>query len=224
MVGEYRPTRENIMETSWIKEVVSSIRRKTGPMRCLSESHSVCNSTNKYHGGIELDSHSDTTILSINCVILTYRGKECDMLSYSKKYEYIQHIPVVTGVTAWTFPHSRETFILVFNKSLWMGKKLDHTLVIPNQIHQHRIDVQDNPCMHKPMGIAFLHDDVTIPLYMDDTIVFNDTSSPTQQHLGYCTQIILTSHFIVKKICHENGKSSFMFIMIQYFRFLHFVY
>ena len=67
------------------------------------------------------------------------------MSPYSDKYESIQHVPVVTAATLWTFPHSGETFILVFNEALWMGEKLDYTLVDPNQISHHHIDVQDNP-------------------------------------------------------------------------------
>ena len=92
-----------------------------GPTRCLSASFSVSNIANKYHGRVELDSHDNKTFLGRNCIILAYTGKECEVSPYSDEYESIQKVPVVTGTTAWTCPHYGETFILVFNESLWMG-------------------------------------------------------------------------------------------------------
>ena len=76
------------------------------------------------------------------------------MSTYSDKYKSIQHVPVVTRAIEWACQHSSETIILVFNEALCMEDKLDHTLVNPNQMRHHRIDVQDNPCMQNPMGIT----------------------------------------------------------------------
>ena len=96
------------MKTSQIKQVVSSVWRNMEPTRYLSSSRSVCNIDKAYHGRIELDSHADTTFLGSNCVILTYTGKEWKESPYSDEYDYIQYVPVVTGDTAWTCPHSGE--------------------------------------------------------------------------------------------------------------------
>ena len=163
-----------------------------GLTRCLSAACSVCNSSNDYNEWIDLDAHEDTTLFGNNCVILTYTGKECKVSPYSDEYESIQHVPVVTGATAWTFPYSGETFILVFNEDLYMGEKLDHTLVNPNQMHHHHIDVQENPCMQNPMGITCPEENATIPIYMSGTIFCDSTSSPTQKQLEDCTWIVLT--------------------------------
>ena len=177
------PNRANIMETSSIKQVVSSVWRKTGPTICLSVARSACNNPNKYYGRIELDSYADTNVFGCNCVVLTYTGKEWKVLPYSNEYESIQHIPVVTGATAWTFPHSEEKIILVFNKALSMGNKLEHTLVNSNQMHHRHINLQDNPCMHNPMGITCPQEDVTITLYIAGTFFGANTSSPTKHKL-----------------------------------------
>ena len=74
-----------------------------------------------------------------------------------------------------------------------MGEKSDHTLVKPNQMHHHCINIQDNPCMHKPVGITLPQEDINISLYMAGTIVCDGTSSPTQQQLEDCSRIIFTS-------------------------------
>ena len=116
-----------------------------------------------------MDSHADTTVLGCKCAILAYIGKKFKVSPYSDEYESIQHVQVVTGVTAWIFPHSRETFILIFNKALCIGENLNNTLVNPNQMRHHRINVQDKPCMKKPMLITCPEEDVTVPLYMSDT-------------------------------------------------------
>ena len=101
----------------------------------------------------------------------------------SDEYESIQHVTVVTVATSWNFPHSRENFILVFNEALWMGEKLDHTLVNPNQMCHHHINLQEKPCMQNPTGITCHEEDMTAPLYMSGTIVCADTFSPTHQQL-----------------------------------------
>ena len=74
-LGGHNPAKARIMKTSQIKQVVSSVCRNMGPIRCLSEARSVHNRDNAYRGRIELDSHDDTTALGHNCVILTYTGK-----------------------------------------------------------------------------------------------------------------------------------------------------
>ena len=164
-----------------------------GPTICLSVACSVSNNTNDYHGRIELDSHADKADLGCNCVIITYTGKEWEVSPYRDENKLIQHVPIVTRATAWTFPHSGETFILVFNEALWMGEKLDQNLVNPNHMCYHCIDVQDNNCMHKTMFITCPQGGVTILIYMSGTIMWAYTSSPTQQQLEDCPRIILTS-------------------------------
>ena len=56
-----------------------------------------------------------------------------------------------------------------------MGEKLDHTLVNPNHMRHHHINVKDNPRMKKPMGITCSEEDVMAQTYMSGTIVFTDT-------------------------------------------------
>ena len=80
-------------------------------------------------------------------------------------------MPVVTWATAWTCAQSGEKCILIFNETLCIGEKLDNTLVNPNTMSHHRIDVQDNPWMEKSMGIPYPEEDVTVPLYMSGTFV-----------------------------------------------------
>ena len=87
-----------------------------------------------HHGRIELYSHADTIVFGKNYVVLNYTGQECDVSPYTDTYEYIKSVSIAKAGTAWTSPETGSTYILVFNEGLWMGDKMDHSLINPNQL------------------------------------------------------------------------------------------
>ena len=139
-----------------------------------------------------MDTHADMTVLGSNCIVLGYTGKECKVSPYEDEYSLIQNIPVITGATVWTNPQDGTSIILVFNDALWMGDRLDHTLVNPNQMHAYGIDIQDNPFSDQPLSI--MTGDHTVPLHTQGTTIFCCTRSPTMHELHNLPQIELTSH------------------------------
>ena len=143
------------------------------------------------HGCIELDTHVDTTVLRSNCIVLSYTGKECEVSPYSPDYEAMHNIPVVTGATVWTNPQDGMPILLVFHEALWMGDKLDHTLVNPNQLQAYGVDIQDNPFMSTLLTIS--DQDYVISLYSQGTIICGDTRSLTEQELGMLPRMVMTS-------------------------------
>ena len=118
-------------------------------------------------------------------------GKECEASPYSSQYEAVQNVPVVTGATVWTNAADGTAYLLIFHESLWMGDKLDHTLVNPNQLWAYGVSVQDNPFDAKPLSITT--DDVSVELYSEGTIICGDTQTPTESELSQLPQFILTS-------------------------------
>ena len=44
------------------------------------------------HERVELDSHANTTVLGLNCVVLAYTGKECEVSPYADKYDAIRNV------------------------------------------------------------------------------------------------------------------------------------
>ena len=111
-----------------ISRIVSSIRKVSKNETSKAEYQHWPQST--LHGHIKLDTHADTTVLGSNCVVL-YTGKECVVSPYSSQYEAVRNVPVVTGATVWTNAMDGTAYLLIFHESLWMGDKLDHTLVNP---------------------------------------------------------------------------------------------
>ena len=135
--------------------------------------------------------HADTTVLGSNCVVLSYTGKECEVSPYSSEYEAVRNVPVVTGAMVWMNPTDGTAYLLVFHESLWMGDKLDHTLVNPNQLWAYGVSIQDNPFDTKPLSITT--DDVSVELYLEGMIICGDTLTPTESELGQLPWLILTS-------------------------------
>jgi len=132
-------------------------------------------------------------VFGTNCVVLAFTGRECDVSPYMDTYDSIKSVPIAKAGTAWTSPESGTAFILVFNEALWMGDKMDHTLVNPNQIRLFGITVQDNPVCESPLYIMTEDGDFVLPLQMKGTNVMANTRTPTSQELHDCTHIILLS-------------------------------
>jgi hypothetical protein len=83
---------------------------------------------------MELDSHADAVVCGSNCVIIHHTGQECDVSPYTDTYESIKSVPIVQAATAYDNPETGETYVLTLNQAIWMGDKMSHTLVNPNQL------------------------------------------------------------------------------------------
>ena len=130
-----------------------------------------------------MDSHADTIVFGKNCVVLAFAGRECDVSPYTDTYDSIKSVPIAKAGTAWTSPELGTTFILVFNEGLWMGDKMEHTLVNPNQMRLFGGTVQDNPVCESPLYIMTEDGDFVLPLQMKGTNVMANTRTPTAQEL-----------------------------------------
>ena len=96
-------------------------------------------------GRSELYSHAETTALGKNNIILSFIGRECEVSPYADFYKSIKKVPIVTGATGYTSPISGKRLILVFNKALWLGDQMQHTLINPNQLRSFGMLVKDEP-------------------------------------------------------------------------------
>ena len=172
-----------------ISQIVSSVGKIAKNKTTKAEYQHQPQST--LHGRIELDTHADTTVLGLNCVVLSYTGKAYEVSPYSSQYEVVQNVPVVTGATVWTNAADGTAYLLIFHESLWMGDKLDHTLVSPNQLRAYGVSVQDNPFDAKPLSITT--DDISVELYSEGTIICGDTRTPRESKLSQLPRLILTS-------------------------------
>ena len=134
---------------------------------------------------LEMDSHADTIVCGLNCIIMHFTGKECDVLPYTDTYEAIKSVPIVQAATAYDNPETGETTILILNEAIWMGDKMDHTLVNPTQLRAYGITVQDNPFSDSPTFISTEGHDVVLPLKCNGTpfeIIVLPTGTTGRRH------------------------------------------
>jgi hypothetical protein len=110
----------------------------------------------------------------------------------------LQNIPIVTAATALDNPDG-STFILILHQALYLGDKIENTLLCPNQLRYYGIDVDDIPIHLAPKNKPSTHsirateDDFNIPLSLNGIISYFQTRTPTRQELDTCKWITLTN-------------------------------
>ena len=130
--NEQQMMRGTCNQNAW-NQSLSLSQLRTG--RRIAASSSITTPISSLVGtnaAIECDSNADTCVLGKNFVVLAMTYRTADVYPYDNKYKPITNVPIVTGATAWDDPTTAQTYILVFNKSLYYGPKLDHSLVNPN--------------------------------------------------------------------------------------------
>ncbi len=149
-------------------------------------------------GQMEMDSHADAIACGSNCVIMHCTGRECDVTPCTETHEPIKSAPIVQAATAYDNPETGETTILMLNEAMWMGDKMTHTLVNPNQLRAHGITVQDNPFSESPIYVSTGGHVFIIPLTAKGTTLGSITSTPPDQQL----QVDSSPHFSLSS-AHE---------------------
>ena len=142
---------------------------------------------------LEMDSHADTIVCGSNCVIMHYTGKECDVSPYTESYKSIKSVPIVQAATAFDNLETGETTILILNKAIWMGDKMENTLVNPNQLRAYGLTVQDNPFSESPTFVVTEGHEFILPLTSQGTILGVSTRTPTDEELQSCPHVTLSS-------------------------------
>ena len=140
----------------------------------------------------EADSNADTCCLGNNFVILSYTNKTADVYPYDDLYTPLKNVPIVLGATAYDDPISGNTFILVFNESLYYGEKLKHSLINPNQVRHNLVGFWDNP-YDENHNLCIETKELDIPLRFIGTKLIFKSRVPTMQELANCTHIDMTS-------------------------------
>ena len=127
----------------------------------------------------ELDSHADTTVGGLNCVLLCAGNETATVHSFSEESKAFKNVPIGTIATAWVDPKTSEMFILVFPESLYFDKRLCHSLLCPNQLRANGALVNDVPRQfdrQSTHSIVVLGDEdgngVEIPLESDERCYF----------------------------------------------------
>jgi hypothetical protein len=149
-------------------------------------------------GCTDLDSHADTCCAGATATVIEYTGKSCNVSPISSVYDSIMEAPIVKAATAFDYPISSETLILIMNQALYLGNQLENSLLCPNHIRSHGVVVNDVPihlsfkdaCTH---FICFPTEEVRIPLDMYGCISYISMRLPSKDEIANCTWLEMTS-------------------------------
>jgi len=145
----------------------------------------------------ELDSHADTTVAGAICYVMEYTESSCDVFPFSEEYQPMKQVPIAKVATAYDHPRTGETYILIFGQALYLGDKLQHMLICPNQARHNGVIIDDIPrhLSHdnsSTHSIYFPDSDVRIPLQLKGIISNIDTRLPSQHEINNCKWLIMT--------------------------------
>jgi hypothetical protein len=94
---------------------------------------------------IEIDTRADTICAGKASRVIEYTDQVCDVSPIKSEYEPMRNIRVAKTATTYDHPYDHETYILVTAQFLYFGYKLENTLLCPNQMRSHGIEVDDVP-------------------------------------------------------------------------------
>lgn len=132
----------------------------------------------------ETDTNADTCVLGSNFGILAYTSRSAEVCGFDHtSNEANSSVPIVSGGTAYDCPETGLTYILVFHESLYFGRRLNHSLLNPNQMRHYGIPVWDNPYdPSRELGIE-VDSGLFIPFVARGTKIQFKSRFPTEEEL-----------------------------------------
>jgi hypothetical protein len=109
----------------------------------------------------------------------------------------MEKVPVAKVGTAYDHPETGETYIFIFGQALYLGDKLEHSLICPNQARQNGVVVDDVPrhLSHDEKSthsLYFPDENVRLPLMLRGVISYLPTRYPSNHELDNCRWLSVT--------------------------------
>jgi hypothetical protein len=157
----------------------------------LSKIHQPTDDSNRS----ELDSHAYTCLAGTNTVPLGFTDETVSIAPFIGEYSPLKDVPIASVATAWDSPEDGRTLILVINKALYFGNRMNHTLLCPNQLWFNGIKVHDMPkaCDPSSPRAIIIPGQIQFPLELHGVISFLKTRKPTEEKILKCDRFELTS-------------------------------
>jgi hypothetical protein len=151
---------------------------------------------NTNEGKIELDTHADTSCASAHVCIIDYTGQTCSVSVFSHELPTMTDVPIINGAVAYDHPETGEVFIIAMNQHLYLGDKIENSLICLNQCRYNNVIVDDVP-LHlsdtSTHSLYFTEEDVHIPLQLNGCISHINMRYPTDHEINNCTWLQLTA-------------------------------
>ena len=148
------------------------------------------------HGNIsvnKLDANADTSCLQSDFTVLQMTPRTADVYPYDPSCKPLYNVPIVSGATTVMDSITVNSFIMIINEALYYGKKLDHSLINPNQLRFYEMMVWENPFYPNMELCIKTGNGNTIDLTPDGTKIGFSSNVPTYEELGTLPHIEVTS-------------------------------
>ena len=135
---------------------------------------------------MELDSHADTCVAGSNMALIEKTGHNVRIAPFSDEYESMQDVPVARCATAYDCPETGKTYILDFPESLYLGDRLQDSLICPNQLRHNGLRVDETPTQfdnESTHAITIPESNLTIPMSIQGTVSYFEARKPTVDEL-----------------------------------------
>jgi hypothetical protein len=202
-VGDKRPNTDSAGSYMSRRRINTCITTQRSKSRSVSQvKKSSYNNKKIIHGTCELDSHADTSVAGPNCIVLEYTDEVVNVSAYSEQLETMENIPIVTAATAIDDPATGETTILVIGQAIYMGDKVQNTLLCPNQMRAFGLHVDDIPMHLAPSTKPSTHsihcpdENFNIPLHLKGIFSYFPSRTPTREEVETCKHIHLTNEHV----------------------------
>jgi hypothetical protein len=156
------------------------------------------NYNNVVSGTCELDSHADTCVAGANCVVIEEMHQTADVSGFSDTLHTLRNVPIVTAAMAYDNPADCTTYILILGQAIYMGDKMQHSLICPNQLRARGLIVKDYPQHLSPRNrpssysIYEPNEDIRLPLSLKGVTLYFTTRTPTTYEIETCKRITLS--------------------------------
>ena len=107
-------------------------------------------------------------------------------------------VEIVTAATLWHDPETGRPYILIINEALFFGDQLGETLLNPNQMRDHGLQIEEVPRQYDDKSSHAIHipdAGITIPLQLEGIISCFETTKPTWEEYAdeSIPHVVLTS-------------------------------
>ena len=143
------------------------------------------------HGRNEIDNHADTICAGANWTVLEFTGEYCNVSPFSSQYKPLEGVPIAKCATVFVFENTGTVVLLIADQVLWFGNDIPTSLINPNQLRAHGIQVCDDPWdPFRHIGIET--ENGRIPLTANGSTLFFNSYSPSPNELDYLPPLHLT--------------------------------
>ena len=137
--------------------------------------------------------NAHTCCLGKYYVILNHMSQTADVYVYDTSIKTLEGVPIVSGATVYDDLGNNTAYILVVNEDLYYDKKLDHSLMNPNQVRAYGINFWGNSFDQQRGLTIALNDEGKIPKQSMGTMILYNTQVPTEPEMRTCQYITMMS-------------------------------